>query len=110
MKSLQHSIDEARASRAELQDSLRDVGKRLTLPELAEDALRALDPKLTILGRVKTGIQRQPLFASALLAGAGWLVSSMLRTGSKAGSERSLKFRRRKIKHGNSNLTQGDQP
>jgi len=74
--SLQGRIkNDAHASRAQLAKSFQEARRRLSLPQLAEDALARFDSKLGFLGRVKSGIRRHPLLAAVLLAGAGWLVS-----------------------------------
>lgn len=76
---------DARASRAQLAKSFQEVRRRLSLPQLAEDALAGLDPKLGFLGRVKSGIRRHPLLAAVLLAGAGWLVSDASQGSGRSG-------------------------
>ena len=74
-------IIDARASRTQLAKSFREVRRRLSLPQLAEDALAGLDPKLEFLGRVKLGLKRHPLLAAGLLAGAGWLINDASQAG-----------------------------
>ena len=92
MKSLAKARSDARASRAELTRNLHDIRRRLSPPELAADALAMVDPELNFLGRVQSGIKRNPLLASVLLAGAGWLFSDTLRargSNGRNGSHRS---------------------
>jgi hypothetical protein len=108
MKSLPNAIADARASRAELLKTLHDVREKLTISGLAEDMLGALDPELTFLNRVKAGLKRRPLIAAGLVASAGWLVNSLMRTRRQSGSNRPLKSRRRKIKPGNTYNPKGD--
>jgi hypothetical protein len=107
MKSLPNAIADARTSRAELIKTLHDMREKLTISGLAEDLLSALDPELTFLSRLKAGLKRRPLFVAGLIAGAGWLVNSLLRTRSHSGSNRPLKSHRRKIKPGNTNNPKG---
>jgi hypothetical protein len=108
MKSLPNAIADARTSRAELIKTLHDMREKLTISGLAEDLLSALDPELTFLSRMKAGLKRRPLFVAGLIASAGWLVNSLLRTRSQSGSNRPLKSHRRKIKPGNTNNPKGD--
>ncbi len=108
MKSLPNAIADARASRAELTRTLREIGKKLTISGIADDLLSAFDPKLTFLSRMRAGLKRRPLFVAGLVAGAGWLVNSLMRTRSQSGSNRSLKSHRRKIKSGNAYNPKGD--
>ena len=102
MKSTPEAIADARASRAELIAAVQNLRRRLSLPELAEDALRAIDPQLTFLGRVKGRIQRNPLLAAALLAGAGWLA------GGGSNGHETRHPHRRKMNHENTNNTKGE--
>ncbi len=85
MNSLIQIKDDARARRAQVTKSFQEVRDRFGLPQLAEDALAALDPKLGFLGRVKSGIKRNPLLAAVLLAGAGWLVSDASQGSGRSG-------------------------
>ncbi len=85
MNSLIQINDDARARRAQLAKSFQEVRHRLSLPQLAEDALIGLDPRLGFLGRVKSGIKHNPLLAAVLLAGAGWLVSDASQGSGRSG-------------------------
>lgn len=93
--SLQARIkNDARASRAQLAKSFQEVRQRLSFPQLAEDALAGVDPKLRFLGRVKSAIKRNPLLAAVLLAGAGWLVSDASQGSGRSGLNGSSRPRR----------------
>ena len=83
MKSVPSATADARRSRAELIATVEELRHRFSLPQLAEDALGAIDPELTFLGRVKAGIERHPLLASALVAGASWLAVDALKAGGR---------------------------
>lgn len=96
MTSMPKAVADARASRAELIAAVQDLRRRLSLPELAEDALRAIDPELTFLGRMKARIQRNPLLAATLLAGAGWLAGGASEAGSRSDGNGLRQSRRRK--------------
>jgi hypothetical protein len=85
MSSLAAIKSDVHASRAQLAKSFQEVRRRLSLPQLAEDALAGFDWKLGFLGRVKSGIRRLPLLAAVLLAGAGWLVSDASRGSGRSG-------------------------
>jgi hypothetical protein len=80
MKSKQEAVAEVRASRAEFEGTLAEVRARLSFPQLAEDALNLIDPDLTLLGRIKSGVQQNRLLSLAVLAGAGWLVGAPRRS------------------------------
>jgi hypothetical protein len=97
MKSLPNAIADARTSRAELIKTLHDMREKLTILGLAEDLLSALNPELKFLSRMKAGLKRRPLFVAGLIASAGWLVNSLVRTRSQSGSNQPLKSHRRKI-------------
>ncbi|MGQ0485329.1 MAG: hypothetical protein ACT4SY_08280 [Hyphomicrobiales bacterium] len=88
MDSLTENRMEVRARRAQLAKSFEDVRRRLSLPQLAEDALAKLDPELVFLGRAQSAIRRNPLLAAGLLAGAVWLVSDASQDGRRSGPDR----------------------
>jgi len=88
-------ILDARASRSQLAKSFREVRRRLSLPQLAEDALAGSDPKLAFLERAISGVKRHPLLAAGLLAGAGWLITGASQAGrSRRGPNGSGRSRR----------------
>lgn len=71
---------EVRASRAELEKTVGEFKARVSPPQLAEDAMNLLDPDLTLLGRIKSGVQQNRLLSLAVLAGVGWLVGAPRRS------------------------------
>ena len=79
MRSLQQLEQEARDRRAQFNATLLDIQSRLTLPGLAKEALRHMDPHLTRLPPVFLAVKRHPLLATGALAGAGWLLKRILR-------------------------------
>ena len=93
MKSLAKARSDARSSRAELTKNFQDIRRRLSPSQLTADALAMVDPELTFLGRVQSGIKRNPLFASVLLAGAGWLFSDTIRARGNSGRNGSHRSR-----------------
>ena len=109
MTNLPKAISDARASKADLIKTYHDIRRRLSLPELAEDALRAIDPELTFLGRVKAGIQRNPLLAAALLAGVGWFAGDASEAGGRSNGNGSRRSQHRKMNHENTNTAKGDE-
>lgn len=78
MRSLQQLEQEARNRRAQFNDTLLDIQSRLTLPGLAKEALRHMDPHLTRLPSVFLAVKRHPIIATGALAGAGWLLKQIL--------------------------------
>ena len=79
MKSLQQLEKEARDRRAQFNATLLDVQSRLTLPGLAKEALRHMDPHLTPLPPAFLAVKRHPILAAGALAGAAWLLKQALR-------------------------------
>lgn len=65
-----------RARRKALTVTVHDMRARLSLPQLAEDALSLVDPELTLLARAKERIQHNRRLSLAVLAGVGWLVGA----------------------------------
>lgn len=80
MKSKQEALAEVHASRAELEKTISEFRERVSPPQLAEDVMNLLDPDLTLLGRIKSGVQQNRLLSLAVLAGAGWLVGAPRRS------------------------------
>lgn len=83
MTSKQEALAEVHASRAELEKTLGNFRDRVSPPQLAEDLMNLLDPDLTLLGRIKSGVQQNRLLSLAVLAGAGWLVGAPRRSTSE---------------------------
>lgn len=79
MKSLQQLEKEARDRRAQFNATLHDVQSRLTLPGLAKEALRRMDPHLTHLPPALLAVKRHPILVAGALAGAAWLLKQALR-------------------------------
>jgi hypothetical protein len=79
MKTLQQLEKEARDRRAQFNATLLDVQSRLTLPGLAKEALRHLEPHLTPLPSAFSAVKRHPILAAGALAGAAWLLKQALR-------------------------------
>lgn len=107
MKSVPSATNDARRNRATLIATVEELRHRLSFPQLAEDALGAIDPELTFLGRLKAGIERHPLMASALVAGASWLAVDALKAGGRSYGNGS---RRRKMSFDTINSEKGDEP
>lgn len=80
MISKQEALAEVHASRAELEKTLGEFRDRVSPPQLAEDLMNLIDPDLTLLGRIKSGVQHNRLLSLAVLAGAGWLVGAPRRS------------------------------
>jgi hypothetical protein len=78
MRSLQQLEKEAGDCRAQFNATLLDVQSRLTLPGLAKEALRQLDPHLTRLPSPFPAVKRHPVIAAAALAGVSWLLRQVL--------------------------------
>jgi hypothetical protein len=83
MKSMQQLETEARDRRTQFAATLRDVQSRLTLPGLADEALRQFDPYVGRLPPALLTVKRHPLLAAGALAGAGWLFKQVLGTTRK---------------------------
>ena len=79
MKTLQQLEKEARDRRAQFNATLLDVQSRLTLPGLAKEALRHLDPHLTPLPPALLAVKRHPILTAGALAGAAWLLKQAIR-------------------------------
>lgn len=79
MKSLQQLEKEARDRRAQFNATLLDVQSRLTLPGLAKEALRYMDPHLAHLPPTLLAVKRHPILVAGALAGAAWLLKQALR-------------------------------
>jgi hypothetical protein len=94
MDSLTEIRNDARARRAQLTKSFDNVRRRLSLPQLAEDALAKLDPELVFLGRAQSAIKRNPLLAAVLLTGAVWLVSDASQGGRSGPDHRARRATR----------------
>jgi len=80
MKSKAEALADVREKRAKLQETLAETRARLSMAQLAEDATSFVDPDLTLLGRIRTGVKQNRLLSLAVLAGAGWLVGSPRRS------------------------------
>ena len=78
MRSLQQLEKEARDRRAQFATTLLDLRSRLTLPGLADETLRHLDPHFTRLPPVYSAVKRHPLLVASAIAGAGWLLKQAL--------------------------------
>lgn len=74
MKSMAHMRAEVRSSREQLENTVAELRDRLSPAQIAEDAMHFLDPELSLLGRIKSGVQNNRLLSLAVLAGVGWLV------------------------------------
>lgn len=74
MKSMAEARAEARSSREQLENTVAELRDRLSPAQIAEDAMHLLDPELSLLGRIKSGVQNNRLLSLAVLAGVGWLV------------------------------------
>ena len=79
MKSLQQLEKEARDRRVQFNATLLDVQNRLTLPSLAKEALRHMDPHIKPLPPALLVVKRHPILAAGALAGAAWLLKQALR-------------------------------
>lgn len=79
MRSLDQLEKEAHERRAQFNATLLDVQSQLTLPGLAREALRHIDPHLARLPPVFLAVKRHPVVAAAALAGASWLLKQVLR-------------------------------
>ena len=73
MDSLSRSRTKVRERRAELKKGLEEIGKRLRPTEMAENILTLFDAEQGFISRMASAIRQNPLAATALLAGAGWL-------------------------------------
>jgi hypothetical protein len=80
MKSKVEALSDARQKRAKVEETLAAIRARLTVPQLAEDAMNFVDPDLALLGRIRVGVRQNRLLSLAVLAGAGWLVGSSRRS------------------------------
>ena len=78
MRSLEQLEKEARERRAEFNATLLDVQNQLTLPGLAREALRHVDPHLARLPPAFLAVKRHPVVAAAALAGVSWLLKQVL--------------------------------
>ena len=78
MKSLQQLEKEVRDRRMQFVTTLLELQSRLTLPGLADEALRHFDPHSTRLLPLYSTVKRHPLLAVSALAGAGWLFKQAL--------------------------------
>jgi hypothetical protein len=79
MRSLDQLDKEARERRAQFNATLLDVQSQLTLPGLAREALRHVDPHLARLPPAFLAVKRHPVVAAAALAGVSWLLKQVLR-------------------------------
>jgi hypothetical protein len=79
MKSLQQLEKEASDRRTQFSATLLEVQSRLTLPGLAKEALRQLDPHLARLPSPFPAVKRHPVVAAAALASVSWLLKQVLR-------------------------------
>ena len=79
MKSLQQLEKEARDRRRQFNATLLDARSRLTLPGLAKEALRHLDPHIKPLPPALLAVKRHPILAAGALAGAAWLLKQAIR-------------------------------
>jgi hypothetical protein len=70
------ALAELRASREALRDAACELRRRSSPHQLAGDAIRFLDPELTMLARLKAGVREKPLLSLAVLAGVGWLLGT----------------------------------
>ena len=83
MSSLQQLEKEALDRRMQFAATLLDLRRRLTLPGLADEALRLFDPNFTRLPPVYSAVKRHPLLVAGALAGAGWLFKQALQKSSR---------------------------
>jgi hypothetical protein len=84
------ALAELHASRAAVEKTLGEFKTRFSPPQLAEDAMNLLDPDLTLLGRIKSGVQQNRLLSLAVLAGVGWLVGAPRRSKDEPQNPRNV--------------------
>jgi hypothetical protein len=84
MRSLQQLEKEARDRRTQFAATLLDFQSRLTLPGLADEALRHFDPHFTRLPPVYLAVKRHPLLAASALAGVSWLFKQALQKNTRS--------------------------
>lgn len=70
------AVADVLAHRERLLRTCRELQSRAGPSQLADDALALIDPQLTILGRLKAGVEQNKLLSLAVLAGIGWLVGA----------------------------------
>ena len=58
MKSMADAVAEARTSREQLEKTIGELRGRLRPPQIAEDVMHLLDPELSVLGRIKSGVEK----------------------------------------------------
>jgi len=79
MKSLLQLEKEARDRRTQLNATWLEVQSRMTLPGLAKEALRHMDPHIRPMPITFLAVKRHPILAAGALAGASWLLKQALR-------------------------------
>lgn len=75
MDDLKRARKNAQGRRKDVLKNFETVRARLTLPQLADDALAMLDPGLILPRRITTAVASQPLASALLFGGAAWLLS-----------------------------------
>lgn len=70
------ALADVEARREALLKTCGEFQLRVSPSQLAEDALGLIDPQLTILGRLRAGVEQNKLLSLAVLAGIGWLVGA----------------------------------
>lgn len=92
MTRLQQLERDALQKRQEVDAAFNDLRARLTVRGLANEAVTLAAPYRPAVLPVYEAVRRHPLIATALLAGAGWLMSqSRNRQSGKKTSRRKLK-------------------
>lgn len=76
MDELKRARKHAQARRRDVLAGIETVRGRLTLPQLADDALSIVDPELRLPHRIKTAVSSQPLAAALVLGAAAWLLTA----------------------------------
>ena len=90
MNEIERARKNAQARRRDVLKSIEEVRGRLSLPQLADDALSILDPDLSFPRRIKTAVTSQPIAAALIFAGAAWLLSTTGdNTPGRSGRDRS---------------------
>lgn len=90
MDKLEQRRAEVRRLRAEIAKDMEEARERLNPAQLFDDFLDIVDSKRRFLARVQSGIERNPLVAVLLIAGAAWLISD--RSGRQRRSTRRLQL------------------
>lgn len=73
MKTLPELASDARQRQVDFTATLTGLRQRMTIPALANEGLRFIDPKARLFAPAYAAVKRYPALAAGVVIGAAWL-------------------------------------